>query len=277
MPEINLPTTPTLDIFSYGFDRVLNRKVKAEDLKNPLVYDVLRDIVKTELLPSGSLGGLFNLGKTEDIPSSKVSVKMATDFAASGRFSTAVGGSGATTFGGNGVQLATGATATSYARANWYYGVGRTMKGTAIFSCSINMASLSAATGAASSYFGLGLVDDSGSALNFTANPHCGFKILKSGGTVSLLATQAGSAGEASSDVLTTLVDSDDLELIVKLNPNDIQYFWRKNQEALSSATTLSINKPDPNAVRNETRFIVSNNDSAVAFSINVTQASIER
>lgn len=277
MAEILLPSPATPDIFSYGFDMVLNKTGKVDE-KNPLVYDVLKDIIRSELLPSGSLAGLLNTGKESDTPSNKISLKAMSDFSATGRIGQSVGGTGAVTFNTNGMNINTGATATSYARGNWYHGAGRSMKANPTFACALNIATLNAASGSANAYFGLGLVGDSGSALNYSGDPHCGFKIIKSGGVVSLYATQAGtSSGETASNQLTTLADADDLDLILKVNNNNISYYWRKNQGELSSPTVLVGNKPDPNSVRNETMFIVSNVDTAFAFSINVAQASLER
>lgn len=138
------------------------------------------------------------------------------------------------------------------------------------------MTSLDAANGVGSYYTGLGSPTPSGSGHDFTVS-HTGFKIIKTGGVISLYATQADETTENASGALTTLIDSDELDLIVKINSTtSVDYYWRKNGGSLSSATNLTSNMPSMTAayyLQNS----ASNNATAVNFIIDNNGMSYER
>lgn len=75
---------------------------------------------------------------------------------------------------------------------------------------------------------------------------HIGFKMTRvSSGTMNLYATQANDVTETASASLTTLNNGDWLDLIFKVNGTaSVDYYFRKNDSALSSATNLTTNMP---------------------------------
>ena len=101
-----------------------------------------------------------------------------------------------------------------------------------------------AAAGTAQLFFGIGALSWGGVNLDFT-NSHIGFKILRVAGVYSLYATQADGSTENVSSALTTLATDDEVELVCVVNSTaSVDYYWRKNGGALSSATNLTSNLP---------------------------------
>lgn len=210
--------------------------------------------------------------------SSSLKMKALAMFEASARYTNTVTGTGAVTLPSNtGLQLETKTTAASYARVLWTIG-GFASFGifnrTPTFSCAIRCQDLVAGSGTSHAFFGLGDPTIAGvGGITFT-DDHIGFKFIKSGGVVTLYATQGANAAETTT-ALTTVVDGDMLDLILQVNNGSVDYYWRKNASTLSSATTLSTNLPT--AAQNAITFMVSNVNTAFGTFYIIPNASYER
>lgn len=190
-------------------------------------------------------------------------------FETSARFSSALNGTGTTTFGNSGTGVKTGATGTSSARlvygivGNNFATLYASSKSFSIMVDAIDVVS----NGSGSAYFGIAFVTVDGTGHTFTGK-HIGFKMTKvSSVTVNLFATQADGTTENASSSLTTIANGDTLELILVVNgTSSVDYYWRKNGGALSSATNLTSNFPTGAQGGSLLQFSTSNNSTAVAF-----------
>ena len=212
-----------------------------------------------------------------NVPPSRTFQRFATIFETAGRFSQAATGSGTATFGTNGLLLSAGATGTSSEQSTWnmMWAGGQIFAGSPVISTFISMNTLNVASGAGSMYVGIGEVTVTGSGHTFT-NAHIGFKILKASGVVSLYATQADNTTENASSALTTLAESDGLDLIAVINSTtSVDYYWRKVGGSLSAATNLTTNLPTAASIK--WSFSASNNATAFDFSLNIFSANYER
>ncbi len=134
----------------------------------------------------------------------------------------------------------------------------------------INIAgvNMNVASDTASSFFGIGYFVFAANAIDYTGFTHVGFKLVKTGGVVSLYATQTSAGSNTASSALTTIVNGDVLELSFKKNGStSVDYYWRKNGGALSAATNLSTNVPT--AAVGTLGFQVTNDNTATGFSVN--------
>jgi hypothetical protein len=112
--------------------------------------------------------------------------------------------------------------------------------GSPTFSIAIHLSSSAAVT--ADSFLGIGSVTVADAGHTYT-DAHAGFKLVGNG-TMTLSATQADGSTENAS-ALTTLAQNDVLDLIMVINgTSSIDYYYRKNGGALSSATNLTSNMP---------------------------------
>lgn len=208
------------------------------------------------------------------VPSSSSNkIKIATIFETSTRFNLVASG-GTSTFDTRGLSLSTTATTTRSIDAQLLTLASgfNPYAGSPIFTCSFGLSPINS-TGSA--YVGIGAVTVAGTGHTFT-DSHIGFKVLISGGVASLYATQAGGS-ETASSALTTLADTDMVDVIAVVNgTSSVDYYWRKNGGALSSATNLSTNIPSA-ATDKVLDFSISNNSTAVTQTMWLTSASYER
>lgn len=190
-------------------------------------------------------------------------VMRSTCFENSARFTKTNTGAGNTNFNTSGIELATSITSTSSTSMVWVVDQsGNTVLGSPIATISIYCGNFGDTAGTRSSFFGIWPVTVTGSGHTYTVD-HAGFKILLAGGVYSLYATQANGTTENASSALTTVTTGDALDLIIKINSTtSIDYYWRKNGGALSSATNLTSNMPR-NTVAISMQFSVSNNATA--------------
>lgn len=208
-------------------------------------------------------------------------IKYSTVFEDVTRFSTSVTGTGSVSVSSNGLVLDAGATSSSYASAQLLFDGYSSFKiwdRSPLFTCALMANDLAAASGSGSAFFGIGVCTVAGSGHTFTT-AHIGFKLVKTGGTVSLYATQADGTTETASSALTTISGNDILELILKVNgTSSVDYYYSKNGATLSSATNLTTNIPSEVSFR-ATRytFSTSNNATAFAFNFRMMAASYER
>jgi hypothetical protein len=128
------------------------------------------------------------------------------------------------------------------------------------------------------SFFGMGNITVSGSAIDFNSK-HIGFKIVRtSSGTASVYATQADGTTENASSALTTIATNGfgAIEFILKVNgTSSVDYYWRKDDGVLSAATNLTSNMPDGNGT--DLTSAVSNVATATNTTIKVLSSSYQR
>jgi hypothetical protein len=203
----------------------------------------------------------------------------ATIFETAARFTTSQGLLGANTFFGGadkGLLISSGATLAGYARTKTQIGNNDLLIGSPSFTSVISTEVLTAASGAGSMYLGLGDISVDGTLGQTFTGAHIGFKIIKTGGVVSLYATQADGATETASAALTTLADYDGLVLIAKLNgSSSVDYYYRKNGSALSSATNLTTNLPT--GPEFNVQWSTTNKGTAFNFAFSIVSFSYER
>lgn len=79
-------------------------------------------------------------------------------------------------------------------------------------------------------------------------SPHAGFMVDIAAGVASLKASNANGTTQTKSAALTTLTTADQVDVALKFNgTTSIDYYWRKNGGAWSSATNQSTNIPSAN------------------------------
>lgn len=170
----------------------------------------------------------------------------ATDYADPNRFSnTVVNGGNVNITNSSGGSLDTGTS--SGASADCLYGLSQggsddITAGSPSFAARFTV-SVIGTSGAA--FVGVGSLTVGGTGITFTVR-HFGFKVLMTAGpTGTLYATQADGTTENASSALTTIATSDVVEVYCKLNgTSSIDYYWRLNGAAWSSATNLTTNFP---------------------------------
>lgn len=170
-----------------------------------------------------------------------------TDFPITTRFNKQQSG-GSNTFNSDGLSVSSGGSANGWAITRFDLGAGWG-SGTAILG-GTQVMSTRFYVGAGSDFcmaFGIGeMINDIAGGTNTMTSKHIGFKITRTGsGTINLYATQADGTTETVSSSLTTLSGGEEMELILQINgSSSVDYYWRKNGGALSSATNLTTNIP---------------------------------
>lgn len=228
--------------------------------------------------PAGAAGTTGYTGYTGPGGASTPSMKMATIFEDIARFTKVNTGGGDTSIGVNGLNIVTSATGTSSTsiKLSWQRDRGLVFSGSPTWTCMFSPGTFGTDF---SSYFGLGQVTVTGTAHTYTTN-HIGFKLLRAAsGTASLYATQGDGSTENASSALTTSIAGDVFDLIIKVNSStSVDYYWRKNGGALSSATNLTSNMP---SLATELDYMwqlsVSNNTVASSSDWYVSSVSYER
>lgn len=193
-----------------------------------------------------------------------VNAILSTCFETAARFTSSILGgatSSSNTFGTAGLRIYKHYTYGINALNNVMQLVGRASTlylGSPIFSTRILVTAFTNNVG--SIYCGLGNPTVATTGHTWTVG-HAGFKIVKSGGVVSLYATQADGSTETASSALTTVADGDELDLMLRINgSSSVDYYWRKNGGSMSSATNLTTNMPA--GTSQQAQFSVSCNNS---------------
>jgi hypothetical protein len=206
-----------------------------------------------------------------------IKTKVFTSFESVGRFTKTITGAGQGNFNTTGyVTIVGGSGVGSINLVMKVVGKASTLYlGSPVFTCIVECVNLTLASGTASSFFGLGEPTVATAGHTYTVG-HTGFKILKTGGVATLYATQADGTTENVSSALTTLVDTDTLELMLKINgTSSVDYWYRKNGGSLSSATNLTSNMPS--GTSQSMHFSNSDNNADFHFDLTVLSASYER
>lgn len=240
--------------------------------------------VLTEL-PAGTTdyylaGQGAGVNPTWKVFASPISTVVSTFFEASGRLTTALLGgttSSSVGIGTTGLRLykhytyginAVSAVTQLVGKASTLY------LGSPTFSTRVLFTLISNSAG--SMYLGLGNPTVATTGHTFTVG-HTGFKVIRSGGVNTLYATQADGAAETVSSALTTIADGDEMDLVLRVNGTaSVDYYWRKNGGALSSATNLTTNMPA--GTSQQAQFSIScNNVDDQAIDMTVGNASYIR
>lgn len=238
-------------------------------------------VYRTDLLTkTGDGSTLTNLQNNPALANILPKNKITTCFETAARFtSTITGGGGQTsiTYNATGAKFHHGYTYTASCLGLTWELTGKPSilyAGSPFFSTRITMTTVSIS--AFGLYFGLGNPTVAVAGHTFTVG-HAGFKIIKSGGVISLYATQADGTTENASSVLTTLALGDDVELLMKINgSSSVDYYYRVNGGALSSATNLTANMPSGVSQSAQFSFSSHNTDDN-SFEITVKGADYER
>jgi len=206
-------------------------------------------------------------------------LRASTAYETAARFASTLVGSGTNTLNERGLVTATGGTSSSSARYMYSptgeFG-GHLYLGSPVTTFSLMTSNIDTIA-TASSFFGLATnLTVSGSGHTFTV-AHIGFKILNASTITSLFATQADGTTENASAALTTVANTNNLDLIFKvIGTASVDYYWRKNGGALSSASNLTSNIPaSVSDVRIQTS--VSNHALSATYAWIVGSASYER
>lgn len=197
---------------------------------------------------------------------------ISTTFEGSGRFNDTQTGSGTVAYGTLGMTLDTSATSGGAADNQWTVNNYAFSQSPSYSICvSINTSDTG---GTGDSFFGLGHPSIDGTGITYTSD-HIGFKIMKASAVISLYATQADGT-ETASSALTTLTNGDRLDLVLQVNgTSSVDYYWRKNGGALSSATNLTTHLPT--AFTSAISHQVSNHSTSNDFNFRVTGACYQR
>lgn len=230
----------------------------------------------------GSTSKFLNANGAYSTPSSSFSpyVLLTTDFSVSAKFDQALSG-GTLTYATD-LAFATTATANRYSSLRWLLGPGgstQVFNGSPEFTFNLYIETVPASANQGQALLALGEQGSlSGTAFTFT-NRHIGWKLLSTGTSqYSLYATQADNTTENASSALTTVVDTDYLELCIKVNgSSSVDYYWRKNGGAWSSATNLTSNMPTITQSIQSIQFAINNQNTNNENKIRLSQASYKR
>lgn len=203
----------------------------------------------------GSFAGLVVLNK-----------KAYTNFEAAGRFVSTVGGTGANTFGNQGVTISPGATGTSFSKLLWRIGNVFTNSPTFTFTMIAN--SLNAASGSARCFVGLGQPTVDGSGITYSGNSQVGVRIDKDAGVVTIKSeTNDGGAGTSQGAALTTIVNNDVVEVFIKVSTASVKWYYRKNGGALTLGDTQTTHIP---TATSEDTVLFATSNAATAFDTSI-------
>lgn len=210
---------------------------------------------------------------------STLNVKTYTNFenVSGARYTKTVGGTGTAAQSTYGLDITTGATATSFAEVTWFQNFN-IFSTDPVFTGVVRIVNTDSYGGSGRCFIGLGAIGTTGSGNTFSGKNFCGFQFEKNGGTIELRAIQNNSNADGWSytGVLTTLSDLDTIDLILKMHGStSIDYYYRKNNDAISAVTTLSTRVPTSGETG--AYFSVTNVGTNKILDIAVVSASYER
>lgn len=228
----------------------------------------------TTALAAGTLDYYLSANGAGADPSWKVlpaprTVTISTAFETAARFTTAVTGSGAGSFGASGRNMSTGGGVAG--SSNTTMGIApQPYLGDPAFSALVQYTDPGGGSNF-TTFVGIGSCTVATAGITFT-DRHIGFKTV---GT-SLYATVADGTTENASAALTTITSTDTLDLYFKVTgSSSVAFYWRKNGGSWSSATTLSSNLPS--GTTTTLQWATSSNSSANGYTLNVYGAVFER
>ena len=209
-------------------------------------------------------------------PTATVTPKMifSTDYSVNTRYTETTASSGAMTYEDWGLKMNTSSTAGGRCKNNWtlFWGASAALAGT-VFSANVGLITNGSDY---DFYIGLNDITVGASSITFT-NSHIGFKITRTASwTVNLYGTVANGTTETATASLTTLTTNDYVELMAVLNStSSIDFYYRKNWAAISSATNVTTNIPTTMAMTITAGLTNRSTASQTQFYVNTT--SIQR
>ncbi len=217
-------------------------------------------------------------GNATFIGLTSLNIKVSTDFEylAGARFTKSIGTTGAATTTAYGLDLTTGATLTSFAEVTWFQNFN-VFNTSPTFAAVVRVVNTDTMGGTGRAFIGLGDLTTTGSDITFANKTFCGFYLEKVNGVLTVYARQNnGNADGGALTALTTITDLDAIDLILKINGTaSVSYYYRKNNDAISAATTLSTRIPTTGA--SNAYFSISNIGTSYTFNLAVVGASYER
>ncbi len=187
---------------------------------------------------SSQTAGLKWQTTAQSVPPSTIAASV---FETAARFFTIQLGAGnAATFDTAGLTITDAANGNGR-EIDWGGGSNTPYAGSPSFSCTFR---LNSKTGTSFGYCGLGDQMMAGATWASTKK-HIGFVVKIVAATASLYATQGDGSTETISSALTTIAAGDVVEVYLKVNTTaSVDYYWRINGGAWSSATNLTTNIP---------------------------------
>lgn len=206
-----------------------------------------------------------------------IGTKVSTLFETSGRFTGAVTGSGANSYGTTGVVLSNGGG--SAGSNNVLLTITNSSNDlyldSPLFHATVTLGDHDGNLNSSTSFFGIGNLTVASAGITLTGR-HVGFKFLKTGGATTLYGTQADGSTETASSALSTGVNGDIFDLYFRMNnTTSVDYYWRKNGGSLSSAVNLTTNIPSTTTIT--LQCAVSTNATGSAAVYGVFSMSYER
>jgi hypothetical protein len=208
---------------------------------------------------AGSTASVTSAGLATFAGLAVINKKAFTNFETAARFIQTTAGTGAMSFGNQGVTVDTGGTANAYARLLWY--VANVYTNSPTFVCTLIVNQAPSGTGEA--FIGLGTVSVNGTAGHtFTSARLLGFQILNVVGSSTLsirgIANNGSSNPVTTSYFASTVTTNDVLELFVHSTGSTANFYIRKNGGTLSAPLTIASQVPN-GADDTSIQFSVSN------------------
>lgn len=171
-------------------------------------------------------------------------IKFATCFETSARFSTSTGANGQVTYGTQGVTVDLANDVNSFAAVRADLGADL-FQGDFIFSARVILAgSTGSGSRTNSSFIGVGIPTVAGSGHTYTVR-HIGFKLVRANvATLTLSATQADGTTESATSLSTSIAIGDILDFCIIKKNSVVYYYWRLNAGSWSTATQITTNIP---------------------------------
>lgn len=231
---------------------------------------------------AGTSGQVLTSNGAGNVPtfqaaSSTPVTKCATIYETTGRFSNVTTGSATITYGTTGLDLDIAAAAIGSAENLWNViggSGGLIFKGSPLVT---NTAFVRTAATAGTYWCGLGNLTVASTGITFTG-AHAGFKIIYgAAGAKDLYATNADGTTETATNLVTITTD-DVVDLIMKINgTTSIDYYYRVNGGALSSATNHTTNLPAVSTADNFHTVALSSDNTTQAARVVTLASSYER
>lgn len=212
---------------------------------------------------------LQNPVATNSAVSSIPKVHISTAFETAARFTVAVTGSGAGSFGTSGRSINTGGGVAGSADTLFNLVLAPYL-GSPTFTANVNYTDPGGGANF-TSFVGIGALTVATAGITFTGR-HIGFKTVG----LNLIATQADGTTETASGTLTTITSGDNIDLAFKINgTSSVDYYWRKAGGTWSAATNLTANMPS--GTTTTLQIATSSNSSANGLTLTSSGMAYER
>lgn len=198
-----------------------------------------------------------------------------TDFGASTRFSFNQSGGATRSHAASGVGMSTPAGGNAYGELVMELGGSANFTAYArpsMFSCQMYLNALDTSCVA---YIGIGRPTVALTGITYTPK-HVGFKLINSGGTITLYGTVSNGSTESTVTISTVSAGSN-LDLVAYITNSGTVNFWARNDGAAYSVATISTNVPAGNTTEQNLSFQFSNSSTTNNITLNIYAASYQR